>query len=198
MGLNIALVDLDSSLVGHWNRCFGGEAQVSARLGDYFSHPADAMVSPANSFGFMDGGLDLAIRNTLGEQIQQRVQGAIQVRYHGELPVGSALIVETQHQSWPYLIVAPTMRLPADVSDSLNAYLAFRAILLEIKRFNVGHPDHPIRSVLCPGLATGVGGMAAEFCAVQMWEAYQQCARPATLPNLAEIWALERRLQRVQ
>lgn len=198
MGLNIALVDLDSSLVGHWSERFAGEPQVSARLGDYFSHPADAMVSPANSFGFMDGGLDLAIREVLGQRIQQRVQGAIQVRHHGELPVGSALMVETQHPSWPHLIVAPTMRLPADVSDSLNAYLAFRAILLEIKRFNASKPEQPIRSVLCPGLGTGVGRLAPERCALQMWEAYQQCVRPATLPNLAEIWALEQRLQRVQ
>ena len=29
----------------------------------------------------------------------------------------------------PYLISAPTMRVPEDVSDTVNAYLAFRAVL---------------------------------------------------------------------
>lgn len=28
-----------------------------------------------------------------------------------------------------YLISAPTMRVPADVSETINAYLAFRAVL---------------------------------------------------------------------
>lgn len=28
-----------------------------------------------------------------------------------------------------YLISAPTMRVPEDVSDTVNAYLAFRAVL---------------------------------------------------------------------
>ena len=48
------------------------------------------MVSPASSFGIMDGGLDAAIQDVLGFAIQQRVQRVIVDRHHGELPVGAA------------------------------------------------------------------------------------------------------------
>ena len=34
----------------------------------------DCVVSPANSFGLMDGGFDLAITNWYGDQLQKRVQ----------------------------------------------------------------------------------------------------------------------------
>src|SRR5262249_36504621 len=49
-----------------WNEVFREVEIVEASAGDYFDQPADAMVSPANSFGIMDGGLDLAIRDQLG------------------------------------------------------------------------------------------------------------------------------------
>ena len=62
---------------------------------DYVAQPAGAMVSPANSFGIMDGGLDLAIRDTLGLVVQHRVQRTIVDRHHGELPIGCAEIVAT-------------------------------------------------------------------------------------------------------
>ncbi|HEU0034687.1 MAG TPA: hypothetical protein VFQ53_28880 [Kofleriaceae bacterium] len=38
---------------------------------------ADAMVGPANSLGVMDGGIDLAIRDTVGFAVQRRVQQVI-------------------------------------------------------------------------------------------------------------------------
>ena len=78
------------------------------------------MVSPANSFGFMDGGLDLAIRDALGYGVQKAVQEIIRERHHGELPVGAAEVVETGHASWPFLVVAPTMRVPERVAQTLH------------------------------------------------------------------------------
>src|SRR5204862_2581392 len=105
--------------------------------GDFFAAAADAMVSPANSFGIMDGGLDLAIRGAIGGDIQRRVQAVIIERHHGELPVGAAEVVETENERWPFLVIAPTMRVPEPVSNTLNAYLAFRAALLAVRRFNL-------------------------------------------------------------
>jgi O-acetyl-ADP-ribose deacetylase (regulator of RNase III) len=130
---------------------------------DYFARPAAAMVSPANSFGIMDGGLDLAIRDALGFQVQRRVQRMIVERHHGELPIGAAELVETGDARWPHLVVAPTMRVPENVAQTLNAYLAFRATLLACRRHAA-----PIDSLVCCGLATGIGGMDLQRCAVQM------------------------------
>ena len=70
----ITLIDLNKPLVDYWNAVFEDDPRVSAVYGDYFETPADAMVSPANCFGIMDGGIDLAIRNVLGTRVEKRVQ----------------------------------------------------------------------------------------------------------------------------
>jgi hypothetical protein len=46
----------------------------------------------------------------------------------GELVVGTADIVETGHAAIPFLIAAPTMRVPMVWHGSTNAYLAARAV----------------------------------------------------------------------
>ena len=70
------------------------------------------MVSPANSFGFMDGGIDALYLKHFGSQLQGQLQQAIQTRHHGELLVGAAEVIETGSKRIPYLIAAPTMRVP--------------------------------------------------------------------------------------
>ena len=84
----IVLIDRLPALVDRWKDQFADCPAVEVLAGDYFQRPADAMVSPANSFGIMDGGLDLAIRDRLGFLAESRVQDVIVERYHGELPVG--------------------------------------------------------------------------------------------------------------
>lgn len=191
----IYLVDVDPELVNEWQVAFADIDIVEPVSSDYFEVPADCLVSPANSFGFMDGGLDAVISYELGDAIQVKVQSEIVTRYHGELPVGCAVIVETDNKVWPYLISAPTMRIPEDVSQSVNAYLAFRAILLEIAKFNQQNPKTKIKSLLCPGLATGIGNMSAKRCATQMKEAYVQCALNAKIPSVQEIRSIQSKMQ---
>lgn len=58
--IQLVLVDRQAPLVRAWERAFGEYPEVTVVQGDFFARPADAMVSPANSFGIMDGGLDLA------------------------------------------------------------------------------------------------------------------------------------------
>ena len=188
------LIDWDKALVDAWREAFAGIERVEPIQGDFFDVSADAMVSPANSFGIMDGGLDLAIRDTLGLDIEARVQARILNEYHGELPVGNALIVETRNERWPYLVSAPTMRVPQDVSNTLNAYLAFRAILLALKRFNESQGEAAIRSIVCPGLGTGVGNLAPKKCAAQMRVAYDDMVGSAKIPSPREIHEVHRRM----
>ena len=56
----ILLIDRSSALVDAWSEAFEAFPFVSCHEADFFTFDADAMVSPANSFGIMDGGLDLA------------------------------------------------------------------------------------------------------------------------------------------
>jgi O-acetyl-ADP-ribose deacetylase (regulator of RNase III) len=189
----IRLVDKWRPLTDAWTEVFAEHASVVVACDDFFSEPADAMVSPANSFGIMDGGLDLAIRTQLGGDIQRRVQSVILERYHGEMPVGTAEIVETASDRWRFLVVAPTMRVPEPVSNTLNAYLSFRAILVAVRRFNEVVPR--IRSLLVPGLATGVGGMDARRCAAQMRVAFDQAGGPARIPSIDMIHRVHHKLR---
>jgi O-acetyl-ADP-ribose deacetylase (regulator of RNase III) len=189
----ISLVDRWSPLVEAWSETFAERAGVSVREGDFFANDADALVSPANSFGIMDGGLDLAIRSEMGTDIQKRVQAVILERYHGEMPVGVAEVVETGHARWPFLVVAPTMRVPEPVSNTLNAYLAFRATLVAIRSFN----DESLRidSVVVPGLATGIGGMEPRRCAAQMRVAFDQVLGPSRIPSFDSIHKVHQKLR---
>eukprot|EP00005_Dracoamoeba_jomungandri_P009458 CAMPEP_0174263494 /NCGR_PEP_ID=MMETSP0439-20130205/18917_1 /TAXON_ID=0 /ORGANISM="Stereomyxa ramosa, Strain Chinc5" /LENGTH=312 /DNA_ID=CAMNT_0015348867 /DNA_START=92 /DNA_END=1027 /DNA_ORIENTATION=+ len=140
---------------------------------------ADAIVSPANSFGFMDGGIDMVYSLRFGWQMNGRLHEVIQKDFHGELLVGQAAIITTEDpkETIKYLVSAPTMRVPADVRDTANAYLAFRATLLAVSEHNrkvtTGEKEGTvIKDLLCCGLGTAIGLMPAETCAFQMFKAY--------------------------
>jgi len=190
----IFLVDRGAELVARWSQEFAPFPEVVARRGDFFARPADALVSPANSFGVMDGGLDLALRDRLGLAVEQAVQARLRERWHGELPVGAAEIVVTGHATWPWLVCAPTMRVPENVSRTLNAYLAFRAALLAVRRHNERSPGARIDSLVCSGLATGVGRLEPGRCAVQMRIAYESLLGSADLPSFAALHATQLRM----
>jgi O-acetyl-ADP-ribose deacetylase (regulator of RNase III) len=123
----------------------------------------------------MDGGIDATYVSYFGSGIQKRVQGQILDHHAGELIVGAADIVETGSTAHPYLIIAPTMRVPMILRHSVNAYLAMRAVLLLVTqgRFRDGPrrgekvAEH-IKVVAMPGLGTGVGTIGPNTCAHQM------------------------------
>src|SRR5262249_37190687 len=121
--------------------------------------PVDAVVSPANCFGFTNGGIDRIYSEHFGWHVQDRLRELLARDWDGELPIGLAVLLETGHPDTPHLISAPTMRAPVSVSQPLNAYLAFRAVLRVVAHKNREQPS-AIRSVPC-GL-----------CAKQMYEAY--------------------------
>lgn len=163
--------DINPAVCYAWQEAFAGVGDIEITQGDIFEVRADAVISPANSFGFMDGGIDLVYFQRFGWGLQRDLQEAIRTYWDGELPVGAALVVETRDESIPYVVSAPTMRVPLRVPDTVNAYLAFRASLLAIDRHNRGALNK-IESVLCPGLATAIGEMPASVCAQQMRTAY--------------------------
>jgi O-acetyl-ADP-ribose deacetylase (regulator of RNase III) len=192
---HIVLVDLWDPLIRAWSEAFAPLAQVTVRQGDFFEQDADALVSPANSFGIMDGGLDAAIRAQLGGDVQSAVQRRILDQHHGELPVGAAEVVATGHARWPFLVVAPTMRVPESVAHTLNAYLAFRALLLAVARHNRESPKQRIESIVVPGLGTGIGAMDARRCAAQMRLAFDHASKPARIPSFSMIHEVHQKLR---
>ncbi|XP_070191103.1 uncharacterized protein [Littorina saxatilis] len=192
------LRDISDSMVSAWKHYFKEYPDtVEVSNGDIFKGgpTADAIVSPANSFGFMDGGIDMYYSIHFGWQMQDRLQQVLNKEKDGELLVGDAVIIRAyendeaeqkicakevpelsifnEGRPIKYLISAPTMRVPQDVRQTVNAYLAFRAVVLAVQRHNADSSKMPITTVLCPGLGTAVGRMSKPQCAKQMLAAYE-------------------------
>ena len=167
----VILCDNHLPVVEAWQAYFSGLPDVDITCDEIFAVEADALVSPANSFGRMDGGLDAQIVEFFGEDLEIEVQRMIQERHDGELVVGLAEIIITQAPQFPFLIVAPTMRVPQNIARTVNAYLAFRAALRSVLAFNDLH-GHPINTLLVPGLGTTNGFMPPLRAARQMRAAF--------------------------
>ena len=135
---------------------------------DILSIAENTMVLPANSYGFMDGGIDLVYTNYYSLQPQTEIQELIARREEDYLPVGAAVPVKIGHKKIPYVIAAPTMMMPGPVAP-YHAFFAMSAIL---KTAYNNHTDVTI--VFCPGLATGIGNVPPESVAKEMAHAYRK------------------------
>jgi len=176
--LRLLLVDPLDGLVHAWRDAFGwAESHVSIHLGGFQEviGEFDALLSPGNSYGQMDGGVDGVISRHF-PSVQRTVWDTIAERHHGFLPVGSADVIPTGDQQCRWLIYAPTMRLPMRLDGGRDVAIhdALWAALLAVDRHNaqVAAADQ-IRIVACPGLGTGVGMVRPERAAALMAAAYQ-------------------------
>src|SRR6266542_3574561 len=107
--LKLILADPNPSLCAAFRHFFAGLPDVAV-VPDRFEELAefDCMVSAANSFGLMDGGVDAAIVRFFGGPLMDRVQQRILDEYLGEQPVGTCLLVETRHAEHPFVAHTPT------------------------------------------------------------------------------------------
>lgn len=176
--MKIILTAIEKSLTDAWEKFCGDLDFVTIHQGSILDVECDAVVSPANSFGFMDGGIDAVYLTHFGYDIQTRVRRQIFDFHLGELVVGAADVVETGDEKIPFLIAAPTMRVPMILHDTVNPYLAARAIftLVKHKTFLSGSfKDKPIsdhiKTIAFPGLGTGVGRVSFNTCAHQVRQA---------------------------
>jgi O-acetyl-ADP-ribose deacetylase (regulator of RNase III) len=142
----------------------------------------DCLVSPANSFGMMDGGMDAAIIKFFGISLEKRVQQRILEDYLGEQPVGTSFIIETEHPKHPFLAHTPTMRVPMTIKGTDIPYTAMWAMLLAIRQHNK-NSNHPINSIACPGLGTGIGQVPYREAARLMSVAYDHFVYPPKVIN---------------
>lgn len=173
--MEIILAATDKPLADAWEKYCGDLDIVTVHRGSIIELQCDAVVSPANSFGFMDGGIDALYSYHFGWQVQERLQTLIRDKHHGELLVGNAEIVETDNTRIPFLIAAPTMRVPMILTDTVHPYLAARGVLLLIQNgvFTTSSLTgekiaDAVKSVAFPGLGTGVGRVSPSICARQV------------------------------
>jgi O-acetyl-ADP-ribose deacetylase (regulator of RNase III) len=183
MALKIILSAVEKELFDAWKTFCEDLPNVEIYHGSILDLSVDAVVSPANSYGFMDGGIDLLYSHRFGWHVQERLQKIIKQKHHGELLIGQAEIIETDVDQIPFVIASPTMRVPMILKDTVNPYLAARAVFLLIEHgtfFDGNYKGEPIKdfvqSVAFPGLATGIGRVGFNTCARQVQKAIENFA----------------------
>ncbi len=138
--------------------------------GDILDHEKDwdGLVSPANSFGFMDGGIDYLYSLQYGWEVQNRLQQLIRKHHSaGELLVGQCETVALKKSGHRKLFAAPTMRVPMRLpNDTIGPYLATKAAVWAFRSLRDG--GWPGRILAFPGMGTGCGAFPANRAAAQM------------------------------
>ena len=156
-------------------RLHGLEA-YTMRIQDFVPRPQTKTfyVSPANSLCFMDGGMDHALSKIVFPGIEPRVKDAVRklgmTTKFGRpyLPIGSSMIVQGRgdENTHRFLVVAPTMLLPQDVSQTRNAYFATMAVLYNVL---VMHEESLDRvDILLTSFCGGYGKMDVETSVQQI------------------------------
>ncbi|TDC92075.1 phage tail protein [Saccharopolyspora aridisoli] len=176
--LQLVLCALDEPLAAAWQEIAESRPGISVHQGSVLDVQVDAVVSPANSYGWMRGGIDAVYARAFPE-VEERVRSAVLAYHGGELPVGEALLVPTGVPNPIWLISAPTMREPGETlpADTVHPYLAARAMLRlwASAVLDNGAPVHRVvHSIAMPGLGTGIGGAVPQLCARQVAAAWDE------------------------
>lgn len=172
MLVKVVLCDINPKMLQAWRATFEDNPEVELLHGSMTDVQTSAWVTPTNSAGRMDGGLDLVIKKFLGDEVERLVQKSIKARYGGAMPLGRTTCVPTGRLMPRYLISTPTMvGSNEDISDTLNVALACAAAFQAVHAQNELEPGS-IRSVALPGLGANTGRVPVEICADLMWTAY--------------------------
>lgn len=116
---------------------------------------ADAIINPANSGGWMGGGVAGVIRRAAGPEVEAEAMTS------APIPVGSAVMTQGGATRFRGIIHAPTMTRPAEAIPVENVRKATRAALQLAEEKKIGR-------IALPGMGTGVGRVSPKSAAEAM------------------------------
>jgi O-acetyl-ADP-ribose deacetylase (regulator of RNase III) len=119
---------------------------IHVAVGDITQLTVDAIVSPSNSLGIMQGGVAGQLREAGGPEVEE------EVRQSAPIAVGAAVVTSAGRLFCKNLIHVPTMEEPGMKVGVENVRRATRAALLAAARY--GH-----QSIALPTIGAGVGGV---------------------------------------
>jgi len=181
--MRLILVDRNKESCDILRWQFRSHSDVQVVCGRFEDLPSfDCVITAGNSFGLMDAGMDLAVVRFFGHHVMERIQKQILEDYLGEQPVGTCIIVATDHPMHPLVAHAPTMRVPMNIQGTDHVYLAMWAALTAVHRHNRSEP-RKIDSLACPALGTGTGGVDYLEAALQLCLAYEHYRQPPQFIN---------------
>lgn len=128
---------------------------ITLHKGDITQVHCDAIVNPANSLGYMGGGVAGALKRAGGIVIEQ------EARKQAPIPLGTAIVTQAGSLPCTFVIHAPTMEQPAMRIGIQNILKATKAALKQAEKLR-------ITRVALPGMGTGVGGVTSEQAAQVM------------------------------
>lgn len=133
-----------------------------------------SIVSPGNSFGFLGGGFDEAIRDYFGgAPFEKWFQEQFQMKYN---PVGNTTVIDlhnfeggAKHASFQWIIHIPTMLSPEkSLYDSGNPTFTGRFPVFNATWLALWNAPADCSSIIMPGLGTGWGSIPLEVACESM------------------------------
>lgn len=190
--MRLTLLDVSPYVCRAWENEFKNCRDVKIINDDIYSYATKlleedvdfAIVSPANSFGMMDGGYDLGITNfykTIEVDIIKCVQDKIFEYYLGEQPIATALSLNTKYDfddkdGIPSLIHIPTMRTPMSIRFTNIPYMCMKELLLYLDYGNSDEDKIELYDeIIIPAFGGGCGCIDFNIIAKQMKLAYDRC-----------------------
>ncbi|MDD5084702.1 MAG: macro domain-containing protein [Candidatus Omnitrophica bacterium] len=129
--------------------------EIIVQKGDLTALAVDAIVNPANSHGWMGGGVAGAIKRRGGIEIEEEA-----VR-QAPISIGEAVVTRAGSLPSGAVIHAPTMKEPAERTDIGRVRLAMGASLRAAD-------ENRFSSIAVPGMGTGVGCLSPKDAAEVM------------------------------
>ena len=153
---------------------FASYEEVGILQGDILNVASNCVVSPANSSGMMDGGIDLDYLGYFGSHIEKELQELISKLPAPGLKIGTCVHLETGDSDITWMIAAPTVVEPG-FTEKVNIGRALYALLKHLKNYPHLQPCYS------PLLGSGVGGVLPEVAAKEMASAYRDWILKNTL-----------------
>lgn len=163
----IILFDINKKMCEAWEKEFYGCYDIKIMNIEVSELDSiDYLVSAGNSYGIMNGGIDLAIRNLIGMELQDRIQWTIISKYRKLfLPVGDNIVVYG-NEKYKNIIYAPTMEFPSLITKDNISNIFFNCLV------SSAHGD-----MACCGLGALSGGLPVDIVAKEMKFGYNKFKR---------------------
>lgn len=138
-----------------------GSIVLKIVVGDITEFIGDAIVNPANTYGYMGGGVALAIKMRGGRAIEEEA-----IR-QAPIPIGSAIITTGGMLKVKAVIHTPTVTRPGGRSSPENVYIATKAAVKKAIENN-------FKTIAFPLMGAGVGGVSPKESAKSMAKALKE------------------------
>lgn len=166
--MQILLIDINSRVTKHWSKNLDtlirrGEVRLHNGSLDTLEENSSrkAIVSPGNSFGFLGGGFDLAIKEYFGGPLFEKY-----VRYqllHSYVPVATCTVIplsQFARNQFNYLLHIPTVVAPiAPNYDRRDPVHSGYRIVFDVTWNALHCTPADTEQLVIPGLCTGYAGV---------------------------------------